>query len=300
MKRIVIGSLIIGLMAACNPTEKRLSETFDWQGHRGARGNMPENTWPAFQLAMDAAMTTLEMDVVISGDSQVVVSHEPFMSHEICLDTAGEKITEASEKQFNIFQMTYDGVREFDCGSTIHPRFLKQEKRAVQKPLLKEILRKVKLYAQSHDLPLPYLNVEIKYVAGQEGVYHPDIALFSQLVFEVLNEGYPVEKWNIQSFDFDVLKYWHESYPNIKLTALVEDNIDLGSQLAYLGFVPEIYSPNYLLLNASNISAIHEKGMFIIPWTVNEKEEMMRLKKMGVDGIITDYPKVAAELKDIQ
>jgi glycerophosphoryl diester phosphodiesterase len=78
----------------------------DWQGHRGARGNYPENTWPAFKFAMDNQMNTLEMDVVISKDSQVIISHEPFLNHLICKDTAGNAIAEEDEKKWNLYEMT--------------------------------------------------------------------------------------------------------------------------------------------------------------------------------------------------
>ena len=89
---------------------------FDIQGHRGARGLMPENTIPAFLMALDSGVTTLELDVVITKDKQVVVSHEPWMSASICFDSEGRVYTEKEEKKFNIYQMTYEEVRQFNCG----------------------------------------------------------------------------------------------------------------------------------------------------------------------------------------
>ena len=101
---------------------------FDIQGHRGARGLEPENTIPAFILALDSGVTTLELDVVITKDKQVVVSHEPWISSSICLDTAGNAIPEKDEKKLNIYQMTYDQVAKYDCGSKGNDKFPQQEK----------------------------------------------------------------------------------------------------------------------------------------------------------------------------
>ena len=79
---------------------------FEVQGHRGARGLKPENTIPAFITALDSGVMTLEMDVVITKDKQVILSHEPFMSASICLDTAGRPISEKDEKKYNIYSAT--------------------------------------------------------------------------------------------------------------------------------------------------------------------------------------------------
>src|SRR4029079_2360664 len=79
---------------------------FDVQGHRGARGLMPENTIPAFLLALDSGVTTLEMDLAITNDKQVIVSHDPWMNAAFCLDPSGKEIKEKDEKKYNIYQMT--------------------------------------------------------------------------------------------------------------------------------------------------------------------------------------------------
>ncbi len=113
---------------------------FDVQGHRGARGLMPENTIPAFLLALDSGVTTLEMDLVITKDKQVLVSHEPWMSAAYCLDSSGREIKEKDEKRYNIFQMNYDEVKGWDCGSKGNPGFLEQKKMKVSKPLLAEVI----------------------------------------------------------------------------------------------------------------------------------------------------------------
>ncbi|HYO20902.1 MAG TPA: glycerophosphodiester phosphodiesterase family protein, partial [Flavisolibacter sp.] len=108
--------------------------TFDKQGHRGCRGLMPENTIAAMKKAIDLGVTTLEMDVVITADEKVVLSHEPFFNHEITTKPDGSYVKEAEEKTLNIYQMTYDRVKSFDIGLKPHPRFPQQQKLPAVKP----------------------------------------------------------------------------------------------------------------------------------------------------------------------
>ncbi len=113
---------------------------FDIDGHRGCRGLMPENTIPAMLKAIDLGVNTLEMDVVITADDKVVVSHEPFFNHEITTLPSGKTFEEKDEKQYNIYRMTYDSVLKYDVGIKPHPRFPLQQKMNVQKPLLSVLI----------------------------------------------------------------------------------------------------------------------------------------------------------------
>ena len=99
-----------------------------------------------------------------------------------------------------------------------------------------------------------------------------------------------------ESFDFRVLKYWHKHYPKVRLAALVENERSVTTNLANLGFKPNIYSPYYKLIDKNDVKMLHQKRIKVIPWTVNEAEEMKRLISWKVDGIITDYPNIANEL----
>jgi glycerophosphoryl diester phosphodiesterase len=113
---------------------------FDLQGHRGARGLMPENTIPAFLEALNYGVTTLELDVVITKDGEVLVSHEPYMSHEMCLKPTGETISAEEAAKYNIYKMTYAETQQFDCGMKPHPRFPEQKKIKATKPLLRNVV----------------------------------------------------------------------------------------------------------------------------------------------------------------
>ena len=155
----------------------------------------------------------------------------------------------------------------------------------------------VEAYCKNKKLPLPYYNIETKTNALTDNFYHPPPAEFVDLLMEVvLSKGIP-DRVIIQSFDFRTLKYLHQKHPGIKTAMLIEDfdKRTLDEQSTSLGFLPTIYSPEYSLLSENLIKACHEKGMKIIPWTVNSKEEIERLRGLGVDGIITDFPNLFSD-----
>ena len=134
---------------------------FDWQGHRGARGLYPENTIGAMREALSYPLiTTLEFDVVISKDGQVIVSHEPWMSEEICLDPKGEPV---KDKAVNLYKLTAKEIAEYDCGSKPHPRFPHQKKVKTHKPLLKDLLSDIN---KTH--PKIAFDIEIKSTVEDE------------------------------------------------------------------------------------------------------------------------------------
>ena len=271
---------------------------FDIQGHRGARGLRPENTIPAFTMALDSGVTTIELDVAITKDKQVIVSHEPWMSSAICLDSTGRAINEKEEKKFNIYQMTFDQVQLFDCGSTGNSKFPQQEKMKTTKPLLRDVIVAVENHIKSHATYEVDYNIEIKSSPEGDKKFHPSVEEFSDLIYQLVDEYIPLERVVIQSFDFRVLKYWHQKYPDIRLAALVENTKSIDANLADLGFKPSTYSPYFKLLNREKVKYLHQLRIRVVPWTVNEISDMLSLKGMGVDGLITDYPDRARKYKN--
>lgn len=293
MKRCVLLVFVLMIMYAAHAQHV---PQFDVQGHRGTRGLKPENTIPAFLTALDLGVTTLELDLAVTKDHQLVVSHEPWMSAAICVAPQGQEITPKNEKTFNIYQMTYQEVAQFDCGSIGNERFPEQEKLAASKPLLRDVIVAVEDHIKSFTLYEVDYNIEIKSLPESDGKFHPDPEVFSDLVYSLVDQYLPMERVVIQSFDFRVLKYWHKKYPHVRLAALVENTRSVASNLNSLGFNPSIYSPYFQLLSKAAIDYLHQRKIRVIPWTVNEKEDMKRLKALGVDGIITDYPNRSAEL----
>lgn len=283
-------------MAASSASAQYIPK-FDLQGHRGARGLQPENTIPAFLTALNNGVTTVELDVVITEDGEVLVSHEPYMSAEICLNPEGETFSEEEALRYNIYKMSFAETQQFDCGTKTHPRFPEQQKIAATKPRLRDAIIAIEDHIKSYTFYEVDYNIEIKSTRQTDGKYHPSPEEFSERVYALINQYLPWERVVIQSFDFRVLKYWHKKYPQVRLAALVENTNSVEANLKSLGFIPSIYSPDYRLLKSkTTVAAIRQKNMRVIPWTVNTPEDMQRLKSWGVDGIITDYPNRALAL----
>jgi glycerophosphoryl diester phosphodiesterase len=299
IKTLVWIVLLTGVLISCTSSKtavssqhSKMSIEFDKQGHRGCRGLYPENTIPAMLHAIGLGVTTLEMDVVITKDKKVVLSHDPYFNHEISTKPNGDAVTESEEKTLRIYGMNYDEVKSFDVGMKKHPRFPDQVKIPAYKPLLSELIDSVKKDMMIRRRPFPFYNIETKSLPQTDGLNHPEPAEFVELLVAVLKEKQIEDFVIIQSFDIRTLQYLHQHYPTIK-TALLIENIDkrgLRKQLEQLGFTPSIYSPAYQLVNEKLIQDCHALSMKIIPWTVNSKELIEKYKMMGVDGLISDYP----------
>ena len=260
----------------------------DWQGHRGARGLYPENTVGAMEEALKYPVTTLELDVVLSKDQKVVVSHEPWMSDEICLDPKGKVV---KGREHNLYKLNYEEIAKYDCGSKPHPRFPEQLKVTVGKPLLTTLFESTEPLLKKLNRANVTYNIEIKSLPEDEkDGFQPDVKTFSDIVVRTIKGYLPESRFTIQSFDWRVLKYIHEAFPDVRLVALMEGPIKPSETLKNLGFKPYVFSPYYKDLKAEHVDEFHQAGVKVIVWTVNEVPEMESLLKMKVDGIITDYP----------
>lgn len=267
---------------------------FDWQGHRGARGLYPENTIGAMEEALKYPVTTLELDVVVSKDNKVIVGHEPWMNGDICLGPGGVRIT---GKEYNIFKMKFEEIVKFDCGSLPYSRFPDQKKIAVGKPTLEKLLEVTEDTLKKLNRTFVEYNIEIKSTLEDEKKgFQPDYKTFSDLVIKTIRQQLPSEKFTIQSFDWRVLKYIHEKYPDVRLVALEEGSVDPKKVLKELGFAPYVFSPWYKNLTKEDVQEFHQLNVKVIPWTVNDVEDMVKLRDMGVDGIITDYPNLISDV----
>ena len=278
--------------------EMTSSSGLDLQGHRGARGLLPENTLPSFERALELGVTTLEMDVVITKDKQVVLSHEPWFSSHICSLPSGDPVPLASEKEYKIYEMTYNEVKQFDCGIRGNAGFPKQEKMRVFKPLLKDVIAFAEAYQEKKGLPPVLYNIETKSRPDRDGIFHPGPEEFAGLLIEVLTSANIVDRATIQSFDTRTLVVAKNTNPDISLALLVgnHDTMDFAGHIENLGFDPAIYSPHYKLVDKKLIEDAHARNISVIPWTINTLNEMQEMVDLGVDGIITDYPDLGVQL----
>jgi glycerophosphoryl diester phosphodiesterase len=289
---IAAGLLLLGSAACQKPPSP-----WDLQGHRGARGLQPENTIPSFLKALEYGVDTIELDLAVSADGRLIVSHEPWMNSEICRDPAGNVI-EGDGRPFNLYRMTADSIATYDCGSWGHPRFPQQVPMAVHKPVLDEAIAAIEAEAERIGLkPLRY-NIETKIQPGWEGEYTPQPDDFARLVHEVVVNSGIRGRAILQSFDERTLIAMKAIDPDMPLALLVENTAGLAANLARLPFKPDIYSPYHLFVHQGLRDSTREMGISLIPWTVNHTSDMRRLLDLGVDGIITDYPDSARILRN--
>lgn len=268
----------------------RTPDGFDLQGHRGARGLAPENTIPAFRRALELGVMTLEMDVAIAGDGTVVVSHEPWMAPDKCVTPAGNRITDG--KQHNIHEMPYEDVAAYDCGSLKLADFPEQKPQPAPKPRLRDVVQMAEAYVEAHDRDPVFYNVEVKSRPEWDGRFHPEPETFVERVLAAVTSERVAPRTTIQSFDPRSLEAVHRQNVPVRTALLVGWSGDdgLAANLAALSFAPDIYSPDARLVDEDLVAAVHERGLQLIPWTVNEPAAMKRLLRLGVDGLITDYP----------
>jgi glycerophosphoryl diester phosphodiesterase len=263
-------------------------------GHRGARGVYPENTIEGFLYAANLGLDGIELDVVISRDKKVVVSHEPWMNPKTCTKPNNSKVSFLRRK--NLYRMNYADILLYDCGIRGNPDFPQQKKIASYKPLLSEIIEKVEAALQNTSMPLPIYIIEIKSSWITDNKLHPPPEVYVQLL---LNELKPFNINNriiIQSFDMRPLNVIHKVNPTFKLGMLVRSPRFIRRRLKALDFVPQTCGTFYKLTSERWVKRIHDLGMKSLVWTENEKSEMLKHVKMGVDGIITDYPTTGLEV----
>ncbi len=293
MIRFLFLILSISIFIGCQgePTVNNMepqAPKFDWQGHRGARGLQPENTLQSFLTALNLGVKTLEMDVVISRDKRVVVSHEPWMNEKICQDNRGNDFSDG--KAHNLYQMDYAIIKSFDCGSKKNDRFPDQAKAKAYKPLMENVIRIADNFSKSKGLWQPFYNIEIKSRPEWVGVFCPKPDEYVDLVLNAL-KGLSVEnRVTLQSFDTNILEELNKKKGAFETAYLIENQNSFDENLKKLTFIPDIYSPYYLLVTEDLVKQVKEKGMKLVPWTVNDEAAMRKLIDLGVDGIITDYP----------
>ncbi|TDG35205.1 glycerophosphodiester phosphodiesterase [Pedobacter changchengzhani] len=272
-------------------------QKFDVQGKAGCRGIMPENTVEGMIKALELGVTTLEMDVVITKDKQVILSQEPYFNNEISLTPKGKPISFKDQKNYNIYKMNYAEVKQFDVGSKIHPRYPGQMKFKAYKPLLSEVIDEVEKYVKENKLPKPLYSIKTRTIPNGDNEFHPEPAEFVDLIMEVVDGKKVTKRVIIESFDMRSLQYLHIKYPKVKTALLIDEKESMEDYVEKLGFTPTIYGPPSILVGKGLVDRCHKMGIKIIPWTVNTVKDIRYFISLGVDGIVTDYPNLMDQLK---
>lgn len=296
-------------------TQLYSSQSFDKQAHRGGKSLYPENTIPAMKNALKMNVTTLEMDLAITKDKKVILSHDAFLSPELVTKPDGTYIPKDSGFYYKIYEMPYAKIKTFDVGLKKLNNYPDQKKIKVHKPLFSDVIDTSEAYARE----LKRYNIETKTRPFSDNIFHPEPKEFVDLMMKIIVEKKIQDRVVIQSFDPRTLEILHKEYPKIMTALLVEkvDDKKLAQQQAYfknipaekfkmypnhlsgvagdmkfLSFTPTIYSPEHSLVTPQLVQECHSLGMKAIPWTVNTKERLKELKEMGIDGVISDDPRI--------
>ncbi len=266
-------------------------------GHRGTRGLMPENTIPSMTKAIEVGANTIEFDVHVSKDGQVLVYHDDSFDPRYTTMPDGSEIPKDQRDQYTFYQMNYADIRPFVIGMKPYGEFPQQQRLSTYTPLLSEMIDSVEQFTKGRNLPQVYYLLEIKSNAKTDGVEQPVPEEFVKKIMAALEPYHLGHRLIVQSFDMRPLQAMHRLYPDVKLGFLTGDKkATLEENLAKLAFTPQFYNPNSELATPELVKKCHDLKMLIEPWTVNTADEMKKIKAMGVDGIITDYPNLFKQL----
>lgn len=288
------------------------AQAFDLQGHRGARGLLPENTLAGFRRALELGVTTLEMDLGVSSDGHVVISHDSRLNPSITRDLHGNWLEATGPA---IHSLSLDELKVYDVGrirpdSKYAQRF--PEQRAVDGariPTLEEILA----LAPRSGNDRVRLNVETK-LSPLEPHLTPTPEAFASIVVARIRTAGAIGRVTVQSFDWRTLQHVQALAPEIRTSYLTVqqswlDNVQAGRRGVspwtagmdvddFAGSIPrlvkqaggDIWSPYFRELDGARVQEAKALGLRIIVWTVNDVSDMHEMIDLGVDGIITDYP----------
>ncbi len=264
---------LIGCQSAMEPGKKR-SEV---EGHRGARWVLPENTIPAMRHAIQAGADVVELDLWVTKDDVLVLSHDPLLNPAFCQGPEGLSRV--------VRELTLAEVKQYDCGATANPDFPAQEAvPGTRVPTLEE------LFQELADVPEIKYNIEVKINASKPEL-SPEPGPYVRLVVDTIRKHKMEKRVKVQSFDFRILHAMKEAAPDIHLSALIgsgEESFVETSRRA--GGAPTV-SPNFRLVTPEKVREAHAAGLKIVAWTPNKPEDWQPVIDAQVDGIITDNPR---------
>lgn len=286
------------------------SFAFDLQGHRGARGLAPENTLTAFALALKTGVNTLELDVAMTADGVVMVSHDATLNPSITRDASGQWLAGTKDaKGPQISTLTLAQLQTYDVGR-VHPdsayarQFSSQQPQdGARIPTLAAVFELVK----TRGADAVRFNIETKLSPLEpDATFSPEV--MTRALLQVVREAGMASRVTIQSFDWrslQLVQHLAPGMPTACLTAqfpgsdtLRDGRWTAGLRLADYASVPALvkaaactaWSPNSGALTQALINQAHAMGVQVLPWTVNTPQDMAQLLDWQVDGIITDYP----------
>lgn len=289
MKKSMI--LLLLALAACQP---KVDYKVDVQAHRGGMGLYPEESLAAMKNAVDLGVNTLEMDLCITQDGEVILSHDKYFHHRYATRPDGTPVMKEDPRVY-LWTLPYEEILKWDVGSKANPDWPEKNCQPAVKQRAAEVIDAVEAYVKEKSLPPIYYNIEIKSDPdcdeGVEGRDWPEYHEFTDLCMQMLDARGLGDRLVIQCFDERALNYINEKYPGHILSYLVEGwETDYDEYMSKLDFKPEWLSPPHENVDAALMERAHADGMKVVTWTVDDPDEMRRLMDLRVEGIISNYP----------
>jgi glycerophosphoryl diester phosphodiesterase len=254
----------------------------DVQGHRGARGHLPENTLPGFAEAERMGAHTAELDVLMTRDGVLVVHHDFRLNPDIARGPDGQWVKDPPP----IYSLTFAELQRYDVGR-LRPGSEYAQRFPQQKPLDgARIPRLAELFAAQKSTRLRF-NIEVKSLASRAAETPAPEPFARAVIAEVRKAGFE-RRAMIESFDFRIPKAVERDASDIPTAYLTERDGPSLADVKRAG--ARIWAPEYRALTREILEDAHRAGLRVIPWTVNENADIARLIDWGIDGMISDYP----------
>lgn len=230
------------------------------QAHRGASAYAPENTLPAFRLAVEMNADGIECDIHLTRDKQFVVCHD-------------DSIDRTSDGKGKIEDLTLAEIKAHDFGAKFDEKF-----RGTTAPTLREMLDVVK--------GMNPVNIEIKDFGAR---FDRDESL--NAFYAILREYDILGNTIVSSFEAPILKRLKELHPDVYTCLLYSRRVGAAAYAQSIGC--SAIHPEFGKLTKGTVKSAHRRGMKVNCWTVNKEKDVRRMVEMGCDGIITNFPDVA-------